>query len=395
MSNRFLHAIAIPEDVLERSRGGQSQRVASQGALGSDVPAVESVSPDAGEQQIRGILAGPGAKLTADELEELFGASGVEVVPYFGDEPDPERDGYYALTDITPTRPAAQQPGIQQFDGKLTVRGTRRSHRRSLSTNATSVNNPFGSGSAVEVGIPARATDIQWFDDGDTQEAEPTTVQRTVEGEHDPIDIYDATEPSFSSPTLVYDVEYRHEWPVDVRIWDDRDEDKVQTTEETGDEIGTATVGDSTVGSATQVVAWQRVYRTDHDVVGSLVAETDRLRVRLAEDRGRLEAYRWNDDDANYDRVQLGVSDWRFERADIHYVGLEAVDAQLTFSDGSSTHRLDASFKRGYDDVLFANPPNAGSVPSALTDRLSPIADDSDQDPAATAGIVVKEDLGD
>lgn len=396
MANRYLYAIAIPEQALERPGGSQSGRVSSEGALTGDIPAVESVSQNAGDQRLVGLVAGQYADLTATEFEQLFGSSGIDAVPFFGDNPDPQLDGYYATEDISVDRPASARKELQQFDGRLKKRGSRRSHRRAIRTTPTTVDNPFGTATTEEIAIPTRADNALWFDDrGGTLATESATVQRTVEGEHDRIDIYDATEPTFNQPALVYDVPYRHEWPVDVRIWDDRDNPKIVTTEESGEEIGTATVGTATIGSETQVVAWQRVYRSDHDANGTLTLENDRVRVRLDESRGRLRPSRWDASDGQYNPVQLDpTSNWRFQRANIRYIGVEAVDAQLTFSDGTSTHRLNASLKRGYDDVQFTNPPNEGAVPSGLTDRLTAIADDSDRDPGASADIIPKEEIG-
>jgi hypothetical protein len=221
---------------------------------------------------------------------------------------------------------------------------------------------------------------------------------RTETGQHDDVDVYDATEPTFSSPALVYDIEYRHEWPVDVRVWDDYDRSRRVATRDSGDEVGTATVGSATVGSATvaEVVAWQRVYRSDHDAQGTLVLENDLLQVALDEGRGRLVAKRWDDADGQYTRVQLDASsDWRCVRADVRHIGVAAGDAQLTFSDDNADRNVNASLKRGYADLLLTKPDNEDSLPSGLTDRLDAIAHDSDRDPGAVADIVPKSEVGD
>ena len=397
MNRKFLHALAVPEQVLERPRGDQSERVASEGALTDDAPAVQAVSPNPGERTFAGVVGGVGARLTAAEVEELFGASGVEVVQLFGDEPDPQVDGYYATEDVTLDRPAAARPDLAKFDGRLTRRGSRRSHRRAVLTAPADVDNPFGSASTEGVGIPARAADIQWFDRRGTGNTESASVVRTVTGQHAAIDIYDVSDSSYTDPALVYDVAYADEWPVDVRVWDDRgDPRRVDAGgETTGDTVGSATVGGGSVGSdPDRYAAWQRVYRTDHQTVGTLHIENDRLQVALDEDRGRVIARRWDESDGQYERVQLDVtSDWRLERADVRYIGLEGVEARLRFGDGTATHRFDAALKRGYDDLLLVNAPNAGTAPSGLTTRLDAIAHDSDRDPAGTADIVAREAL--
>jgi len=393
METRYLHALGIPERVLDQPRGTQSQRVSEKGALNSDVPAVSTVSADAPGQVFAGLVGGYLARLQAAEFEELFGANGIEVVPYHGDTPDPQRDGYYSAKDISVDLPAGYERDLQLFDGRITKQGTRQSHRRAVKMAPSSITNPFGSASSAEVGIPHRASAVKWFDRNGGQTTTDATVQRTVQGEHDQIDIYDATEPPFSTPALVYDVPYEHEWPVDVRVWDDRNTAKIVEADTDGSSVGSATVGSATIGGAT-TVAWQRCYRTDHDFAGVPILENDRLRVALDTAAGRLRASRWSQSDGQYERVQLDpTSSWRFVRADIEYIGVEAVDARLTFSDGTTTDRLWASCKRGYDSLLFHDPD--GSAASGLVDRLDAIAADSDQDPAGTAGIVKKENLGD
>jgi len=393
MDRRIFHAVAVPEQVIERPRSEQSKRIASEGALTSDVPAVQSISADAGAETVAGVLGGQGAELTSAELEQLFGASGISVIPYFGDKPNPSKDGYYATEDITVDQPVASQNNLAKFDGKLIKKGTRRSHRRAVLTAPTDVDNPFASASTEEVGIPARASDVQWYDRRNTGTTETASIVRTVVGQHDDIAIYDVSDSSFTGPALIYDVPYA-DWPADVRVYDDRNNPRRKTVSVSGPAVGSATVGDSTVGREQSFPAFQRVYRTDHNAVGTLRIENDRLQVALNEDRGRLIARRWDESDGQYEPVQLDVtSDWRLERADVRYIGLEGVEARLRFGDGTATHRFDAALKRGYDDVLFVNAPNAGSAPSGLTTRLDAIAHDSDRDPAGTADIVAREAL--
>jgi len=396
MGNRYLHALAIPEQTLQGPRGSQSMQIASEGKLQSDVPAVESISPDAGDIVVAGIVAGKHAELTATALEELFGAGGIEVVPFYGDESDPNRDGYYATTDISVKRATATQKELQRFDGSLTHRGSKRSHRRAVRTSPTSIDNPFRPPSSVEIGISSRADRVQWFDDrGGSNAVEDATVQRTVETEHDRVDIYEVTEPAFDNPALVYRLDYEHEWRVDARVWDTFDRGKTKTYTYGGSSVGDATIGEATIGESRTVLTWQRTYRTDHDFVGSPVLENGRIRLELDEDSGQIRAYRWNPSDGMYNLVQLGITSWRLHDADVTYIGLESVDAQLEFRemDGSGTHQLNVSLKRGLDGGLWANPDSEGSVPQGLADRLEPIAVNAGQDPGEVADIVERAEV--
>jgi len=396
MTDRLLYNLAVPETAQADQRQQQAQQLLSEGILGSGPAAVEAISADAGSRTLVGQVSGPLAPLTADEFEELFGAGGIEVVPYFQRGPDTgSEDGYYALenVDVKPEHPADER--IQRFDGSLERRGSRRSHRRSLLTNPTTEDNPFGSASTEEIGIPARASKVQWYNSADGS-LEAATVQRTESGEHDDVDVYDATEPSFSAPTLVYDVAYRHEWPVDVRVWDTYGRSKYRESVVDSTTVGTASVNSSMVSETREAVQWQRVFTSDHDYRSTPVLENDLLRLEFDEPGQKLRAYRWDDAEELYDRVQLGQSSWRLFDLDITRIGVERIDGQAEFEDTSNpgtTHNLNFSLKRGYTDALWLNPDNEGSIPGGLKTRLDPIAHDSDQDPAAIADVIERTEL--
>jgi len=397
---RYLHAVPVPETGTDQPSKDQSKQIASEGLLDSDIPAVESVAPNAGTQTIAGVTAGAYSDLTASELNELFSSNGIEVVPFYGEQTDVSRDGYYALEDAEVERQVAKDPRLQSYSGTLTHRGTIRSHRRAVRTAPSQVANPFGAGSAAEVGIPAVADRVQWFDDrggsGDTAEA---TVQRTVETEHGRVDIYDATEPSFSNPALVYRIDYSTEYLYDMRVWDDYGREKLQEypNQTKSPQVGSATVGSATVGSASNasVVSWQRCYKTDHDYDGTPIIENGRVRLVLDEDAGRLRVYRWSETNEMYELFPLGQSAWRLSDVDLWHIGVESVDAQLEFSDGGSSYRFNMTLKRGYDNPIWIEPDGAGGVPGALINRLDPIAHESEVDPGDVADIVERSEVDD
>lgn len=392
MPERQLYVLAVPESAQIRNREGRRRNISTQGTVdASDTPAVEPIASDAETRTLDAQFLGAFAELTAAEFRELFTASGFGVVPYTrtGEAIDIE-DGYYSLEQADRQPSTATTRRAQEFRGTLRKVGTKRSHWRSLATAPTTEDNPFGSASTEQVGISDRATKVRWFDevDGSLENASATTTRT---GEHDDIAIYDATDPSIADPTLIYRLDYRHEWRVDCRVFDDRDADRLSTQTDSGDTVGSATVGSATVSSSTEALQWQRVFATDHDYRGLPVLENDILRLRFDEPRQRLEAYRWNADDKHYDAIQLGTSSWRLYDLDVRRIGPGRVDAQVEFENTSSagtTHNLNLSLKRGYRDGLWLNPDNEGSVPSALTDRLDPIAHDSDQDPGGVADVV-------
>ncbi|KZX49302.1 hypothetical protein [Haloarcula sp. K1] len=392
MPDRLLHALNVPSDAQQESGSTRQRKLSKQGVLQSDVSSTETISSQPGRQTIAGQVRGRLAPLIAAELEELFNASGVDVVPYTLREGDSTTDGYYSPENINEDFADARDDRIQDFDGTLTPKGTRRSHWRAVRTNPQTEDNPFGTASTPEIGLSIRARKVRWFDDvgGAVVDATP---QRRVEGEHDYLDIYDASDPAFDRPVLIYDIPYADEYRTDCTIWDTYNRPKIY--KESGDvaTVGSATVGSATVSGYDIYVAsqWQRVYVTDHDWIGDMVLETDRLRLVIDQPEDVLRAYRWSPADGQYTIVQLGNAPWRLWDIDLTHVGLARIEAQIEFEDLNTgdRHNLNATLVRGLDDVVFTVPTNGSSPPQGLIDRLNPIADDSDRVVQA-AGDVVK-----
>jgi len=380
MTSRLLHAVAVPSDSQTESGSRQQNRVAKQGVLKTDVPSAESVSAQPGQVSIDGRLAGRFADIHAAMIDELL-ASSIPVIPYAGKDEQDSVDGYYAPETTSQNPPDPRQGRFQQFDGVLTPKGTRRSHWRAVRTNPQTVDNPFGAAPSPEIGLTTAANKVRWYDDV-SGAIETPTVQRTVTGEHGRLNIYDASEPSFDSPALIYDLSLREEFKTDCVLWDDYNREKVYRVESDGDTVGSATVGSATVNDADTLVEsqWQRVYLTDHEWQGNIVLESDRLRLVIDQPKDDLRAYRYNADEGQYNLVQLGASDWRLFDVDITSIGLATIEAQLEFEGLTSgaTHNLNLSLIRGLEDAVWSVPSNEDSTPQGLIDRLDPIAATTD-----------------
>lgn len=390
---RQLYTLPIPTDAKLQSRAEIQRQVSGQGVLQSDVPSVQSISLDPGQRLLRGQLRGRFSKAIAAGFEELFEGSAIEAVPYFDRDEATTVDGYYTLTNETVEQPEARSPLAHQYDGVLTKVGTRRSHWRAVTTNATTETNPFGSATTEYVGVSTRADRVRWYN-SETKATENATVQATREGEHDAITVYDAAQSSYNDPVLIYTIPYEEEWPTDVRVWDDYGRDKVYREDFSGETVGSTTVGSTTVdGERTVPSTWQRVYRTTHDYVGQALLENDLLRLEPVEG-DQLYAYQWTDADEVYKIVQLGASAWRLVEFDITEIGLEHVTAQAEWSDGTSSYRLNLALRRGRDTVQFWEPANAGgSTPAGLVTRLDPIAGDSDRVTGASQTLVKRSEV--
>jgi len=386
MTDTLLHAVAIPNDSQTSTSAQRGKKLAKKGVLQSDVPSTETVSAQPGQRRISGQIRGQFAVIHARMIEELLSSS-IAVVPYAGDDERTDIDGYYAPEDVQRSPLDPREDRLQQFDGILTPKGTRRSHWRAIRTNTQPVNNPFGSAATPEVGLTIRARKVRWFNDTDGT-LESASPVRTVDGEHDQLNIYDATEPSFDSPTLIYDIAYTDEYPTDCTVWDTFGRPKVYRESDDGDTVGSAAVGTATVSSDAVVVEsqWQRVYVTDHEWRGDIVLETDRLRLTIEQPEDVLHAYRYSPSDDQYTTVQLGQSDWRLFDIDLTGIGLASIDAQLEFENEASGERynLNLSLIRGLDNGIWTVPSNEGGAPQGLIDRLDPIA-------AATDSAVVPE----
>ncbi|EMA17176.1 hypothetical protein [Haloarcula amylolytica] len=375
---RTLYALRVPDAALEQPSSTQSLQVASNSPLNSDSPAVDSLAAEPGSRPLAGVVAGQYADIIACEFEELFSATGIEVVPWFGDTNN-QRDAYVALEDVTVDQATAQEPRLQRFDGQLSQAGTQEDHQRALYCNPQPVDNPFGSTSTAEVGLSAQASNVQWWDHV-TGATAAATVQRTMAGEHDDVEIYDATEPGFDNPVLLHEIAYDAEWPTDVRVWDDYNRSKSAQT---------------TVNGETRTVdpTWQRCFVTSHEFVGTPILESDKLRLEADTDNQLLSASRWTG--SSYDGVSLGASDWRLRTLDLSRIGIERIDAQTVWIDTSNggTHRLDLTLKRGREDALWTVPDNGSTPPQGLIDRLSPIASPADQAAGEVLDIVAKSEV--
>lgn len=399
MVDRRLYRVTIPESLLQSRDPTQSRRIASEGVLQSDSPEVEGIAPNSGDLTIIGEMFGELVDVTAQELQELFASEAYSPIPVAGKQgASVPESGYYEPSRGEVGPRDARERRVQNIRRlQMTHAGGRGAYWRAVRTNPTTEDNPFGSASTAEIAISARANKVRWFDDGaGTKTTEAATVQRTVEGERDPIDIYDATEPSFSSPTLIFDIPYHYEWRADARVWDPRGREKYLETSTDSSQVGSTTAGAGSVGGQT-ALQWQQVFVTSHDFDAPVIVETDRLRLEFDEAGQTLRAYRWDDAEGIYEVVPLGTSDWRLFDIDLLTVSQARIDAQVEFEDTSAgsltTHNLNMSAKRGYDDALWLNPDNEGSVPSGLTDRLDPIAHDSDEDPAASMDIIKRSEV--
>lgn len=376
MPDMRLYSVRIPDEAQMQSQSQSNRNQAAQGVLGSGTGAVESLSLDPNEKRVRGQFRAQYAELMAVELEELFRADGVDLVPYYGVQAPTPEDGYYTVKSGTRKPVDPREPRLQQYDGVLTRAGSRESDLRAVTTNPRRLDHPFGNTEVAHVGIPATATDVQWFDPT-PETTEDATPVATRTGEFGDLDVYDALASNYSKPVLVYDLPYDEVGRRDVRVWDDYGRSKFD---------------------AEGVNRWQKVFRTDHDWVG--VPRVDNTRIRLAFDAGAnsLTAETWDPGTDSWTATALGSSSWELAAVDVREISDVVVTARVRFQDPTqsptATYELDCQVVRGGDYPLWSRPENeTAPFPAGLADLLDPIASANDYEPQPVQKLVARPEV--
>jgi len=369
--SRYLYTSYVPEEAQrQQSLQGQSRRrVEKTGIIGQDTSTTTPISVDPGQQRLVGQYRGDRADIMAVELRELANAgsddSGFAIVPYYTEPGRDEADGWVTIDQISVGRVDPNSDLAWQYDGALSRAGTRRSNYRAIRTTQRGpLDHPFGNTTTAAIAIPAAATEVQWTNPETGATESPSTIA-TRSAEFGDVDVYDASNSSFAAPTLVYDIDYRDESPVDVRVWDDR--------------------GNSAREDGDGVRQWQRVFTSTHDYVGQRVLSNGLLRLTFDVAANTLSAETWDDGAGSWTSTSLGTSDWQLVDIDIgrrtdQDLAPNRVDAvtQWTDTTSSSTYTLDLTLRRGADAATFYRLDGSTSgVPSGLQDLLNPIADDA------------------
>lgn len=373
---KLIHRIVVNDDA-ELGNARQTQRnVQTMGSVSGGQPSVEAVSTGAGESTIQGQYRGLYAAKLASEFEELFDASDIEYVALTGTSGPTPLDGYYSLSGAR-TSPVGREGGnVQEFEGRLTKKGTKRSFWRAVATNHVSVDNDFGNTETAEVGIPASASKVRWYSDID-KSTESATVQSTVTTEHGDVDIYEATASTYGEPLLIFELPYVDEGKSDAKVWDDT-------------EAASLLDGDGHV-------QWQRVFRSNHDFEGNVVLSNGKLRLTFDESAQTLTAETYSS--GSWSSTALGsttaANSWSLLDADLTEVSMNDVRAQVLWEkDDGTLFALDASLKRGYDDVLWVVPDGeTGPTPTGLNDKLSPIANGQTYDVQDQMTLVRRQEV--
>lgn len=384
MSDYRLYTVAVPEQAMTRGEVTRNRDVQSEGSVNSEPAATKPLSLRAGGREITVEYKGHNARLMADMLDELASNNeGTEIVPFFGvdgntSDRTPE-DGYYALENTRDEKIDPRYVEAPRFTGTLRQIGTRNEVWRSIETKNVQVENDFGNDTTSFLAVPSDAEKVKWYDGESATEA--ATVSSTVSAEYGNVDRYDANASSYTDPTLLYEVPYTAEGPVDCKVWDTL-----------GNGSKTATVNGETV------LDWQKVFSPGHEYEGEMVVSNGLLRIYFDEDNGSMSVEEWDDANSTWSSVSLTASDWVPQDVDIFYLGESRLTARIEFvntSDGS-LFILNMNFRRGFRDPQWYIPSalsSTGPTPSGLQDKLDSIAHPSIIDTGEDQSVVTRSSV--
>lgn len=368
MTRKKLYNIDIPSDSQTNATlQGLGHEIESLSGLDTDVPAVETLGTQSGDQSIDASFANQRARVTAAELEELLSANGFDKLPYYTPEsPGRQGDGYIAVEGGSVETASVHEDRVQVVSATFTRSGGRGDSRRTLSVNPAEIpdadeRNDFGNVDECLVAIPTTAGKRTWFNT-ETKAREPVVVESSVEAEGGQLDLVDAYAVGLPGKMeLVHDAGY-DEHRVGVILWDDREYDDRDGLDG----------GD---------LAWQRCYKTSHEFSGSPVVDTGRLRLSL-DTTGGLTAETFDSSTASWTATSLGASDWTLHDVDVTTISPVKVEAQVVFRDPSQSppgeFALNLIARRGREVAHWLVPASVSEpTPQGLRDRLDPVADEA------------------
>lgn len=318
------------------------------------------------------------SKKVAEELDSLSESSYTTLALYDATGGRKARKrGYYEVTriDVSPAQEARND--VYEYDSVLTLAGTREDSQRRVRTNPQTVDSFYAVGSPEPVAIPAAATRVRWYDDANGTEA--ASAVSSAMSEFGGVEFYQPDNASFDTPSLIYDLDFAEEGNVDVRVYDDRDREKIAET-----------------ASGGQVSVWTHAYHTGYQFEGKPVVDTGRLRVYLDDDAGSVSAETYNTNDDVWDKVGLTMGDYTLEDFSFESIGPASVTVRVTLRDKTDGSEGDTFVKlrRGRDKVLLT--PAAGETIYSDDDAANvfgTLVSTQTTDPMPSQGLIDRTDL--
>jgi len=356
--------------------GGRASSLTAAGNLSEGEPVVDDIASQPGDYSPSGVYRGRYARKMAQELEELGSSGAISTVALFDQTTgaDHPRAGYYVVESGDTNAERAQSDRLQKWSLTLRRQGTKASHWRAVQTTESNPRNDFGNDtSSALIGVPAAASKTRWYNE-ETHETESASVASTVTGEFGDVDRYDTTASSYSSPTLLFEIDYSEEEDLDLRVWDTREE--------------------ASKTDADSAVQWQKVFDTAHDPTGSLVVDNGLLRLTFDDASQSLGVEEWDTGSSSWTSKSLGTSDWRLFDTDLRRIGQCDVRGRVEFEDPTSGGfcTLTMSLQRGFTKVRWLEP-TTEPTPSGLQDLLAPIAHAGQYERSPSQTVVARDEV--
>lgn len=376
---RRLYLLPLFNSSLGQDRDSAAAQIQQSGLIDRGNVATEKVATDAADMTVNGQLRL--AEFLADKLADEFESmaeSGYEALPLFDASSASTLDrkrGYYEV-ESAEVRPAhVTAPAAYEFTLGLTKRGSRETHWRAVKTAVETINHSGAGAGDPHIGVSNQATKAKWFDTA--QGFEVASTVGTASAEFGTLDIYDPDDASFSNPTLLYELPYTDDdGSVDVRVYDDRDEDKMVTVQ-TGD--GTESVN-----------RWIHAFDPAFDFEGRPVLDNGLKRVRFDDGAGDLDVFSWGG--SSWSDESITLSSHSLFDADITRIGPAEVRVYVEAQSGSTIDPFVLSLQRGIDGVILREH-NGTTIDSSILSDFSSVMANHSEDPGPNQTLVSRTEV--
>ena len=375
MTDYRLYVVGVPGQARTTAESRQRRQVASEGSVSASQAATEPLGVDAKTENLVLQYKGYNAEMLAEQMEELAGNnSGFKTVPFYrADGGRSPVNGFYTLETQSRSRQDPRMEELPQFQGDLKFVGTQKEIWRGVAVQAQQVDNPFGNLATKQIGLNENVNKAIWFNN----ESQTRYANREYQSPAEDADtaVYDTTDVTFDSPTLLYELPYEHTGQSDLRVWDTR-----------GYTLPTREV------DGHQVLEWQRVFSTSHEFEGKMVIDNGQTRLYMDDGAAHsMKAERWDSVNDRWEPKSLGTGFnkdyWGPLDVDLNYIGPARVSGRVRFTyrerDGDifADYRLNFDLTRSNLNPLWYVPPpledTAGDIPPALYNKLDPLTDES------------------
>ena len=398
-----VYILDVPDEDVEPITDSGGLDVANLDLL-DDIGTAEPISSPADSINPNVTFTGKDASQRAIELHQLLNSPHHAPVPVTlcADGVD----GYYAASSADRyIKPSGENHRREVVRTTLTRVGTQSKLVRTIEAGPSMADHEFGNDVSAMVALPASARKVRWLDrdSGERELAEPVETVATAYGDVDIYDLEDALDYEIDEdnlddpPLLVYEIDKDTDADADVRLWDTRGHESLETDGRR---------------------QWQHVFSKDHEYDGALVLDNGLVRLWLDEADSTIAAERWDPDASRavpvtgtygseiygsglYAGGRGGWPNVDLEQpedvdlfdVDVKRIGMVRDRVQLTFVDDGSLEVVDAILVAGHDAILFDIPDGEGPLSTALEEWLEPIASETVVDPNVSKGLRSRNDV--